>query len=384
VSHYAHYLFQSSSDLHNCCSSRIIAAVVNLYQQQGRMGFNSSSSSNHGESYLVLGNDTELAAHKSLPLVPLPPLRSVLATHTGSRLQRALLEVIVAGSVQTRQQAGAFIQCALLAVQQPPAAVSAAVEAALDALLLHRFILADSSSSSNTSSSSSGNTSSSSGNNTASNSSSSAAAAAHSTADSKASDVAADVAADVSTGDAPSTVVSAVRLTPTQLGRATFCAAMSPEEAAVAYSTLGQLRKLLLLSTELHLLYAVTPPRPSVEPHWQRYGALYFALQGDASRAPVLAVAHAVGIEESIMRRLQQQSLTPSYGAAAVEVVKGAAGGRMIDLMPYRRFYAALVLEVSAAHCDMPTANIYAVSITCAVRVQRLQLSEEHVSLHTT
>jgi hypothetical protein len=319
------------------------------------MGFSSStSSSNHGESYLILGNDTELAAHKSLPLVPLPPLRSVLATHTGSRLQRALLEVIVAGLVQTRQQAGAFIQCTLLAMQQPPAAVSAAVEAAVDALLQHRFILAESSCSSNnnsssTSSSSSGSSiNSSSSNDTTSSSSAVTAAvsAVHSTTDSK-SDVVTDVAADVSTSDATHAVV---RLTPTQLGRATFCAAMSPEEAAVAYSTLGQLRKLLLLSTELHLLYAVTPPRPSLEPHWQRYGALYFALQADASRAPVLAVAHAVGIEESIMRRLQQQSLTPSYGAAAVEVVKGAAGGRMIDLMPYRRFYAALVLEVSVLY----------------------------------
>jgi hypothetical protein len=318
------------------------------------MGFGSSTSSNHGESYLILGNDTELAAHKSLPLVPLPPLRSVLATHTGSRLQRALLEVIVAGLVQTRQQAGAFIQCTLLAVQQPPAAVNAAVEAALDALLQHRFILAESSSSNCSSSSSNNNSiscssSSSGGNNSTVNSSivTATVPTAQGTTNSKASDVVGDVAAGVSTCDAPQTVV---RLTPTQLGRATFCAAMSPEEAAVAYSTLGQSRKLLLLSTELHLLYAVTPPRPSLEPHWQRYGALYFALQADASRAPVLAVAHAVGIEESIMRRLQQQSLTPSYGAAAVEVVKGAAGGRMIDLMPYRRFYAALVLEVSVCY----------------------------------
>jgi len=61
----------------------------------------------------------------------------------GRGLHRALLEVITAGMVSTRAQAGQFTQYSLLAVQRPASELDELITKALDYLSAKQFISRD-------------------------------------------------------------------------------------------------------------------------------------------------------------------------------------------------------------------------------------------------
>ena len=143
------------------------------------------------------------------------------------------------------------------------------------------------------------------------------------------------------------------KFAPTKLGKATVASALSPEEGLVVFQELKRARQNLILDTELHLVYQVTPIYHGITPDWATYHNLYTALDNDSLR-----VADLVSISEGFIIRACRQRPKESKEASI-----------------HARFFAALILfdlirEISinsiSARYGVPRGHIQALQTTAS------------------
>eukprot|EP00850_Spirogloea_muscicola_P023061 SM000326S12429 [mRNA] locus=s326:82656:94371:+ [translate_table: standard] len=85
----------------------------------------------------------------------------------------------------------------------------------------------------------------------------------------------------------------------TPLGRAVYGSSLPPDEALVVYDDLKTARDGFVLSTDLHLLYQVTPVYITLEPDWSKYYSHFLRLSPQDQ-----AVGVRVGVTESFLLRM--------------------------------------------------------------------------------
>ncbi|CAM9113139.1 unnamed protein product [Sphacelaria rigidula] len=238
-----------------------------------------------GESFLIIPPTEDLATAINLITAPLPPLKSALLEATGGGLERALLEAVVSKVVTTRADARRFVSHTLLAAQEEETRVAPAFDAAMDFLLKKSFIVGSGGSAGRG-------------------------------------------------GEESNSVV----LSHTQLGKATFFSGLSPSAALDVYRSFDRARRRFVTSTNLHALFLLCPVDVGIELDWAMLWEVFTSWDDDH---PAKIVANAVGIEASVLVGATRHR--PAYGARMYELRSGP--GRHVDLLPYRRFFAALVLQ---------------------------------------
>ncbi|EYC43366.1 hypothetical protein Y032_0496g2487 [Ancylostoma ceylanicum] len=103
---------------------------------------------------------------------------------------------------------------------------------------------------------------------------------------------------------------NATKLSPTQLGRATLVSALPPDAALFVFADLQQATKSIVLDTELHMLYLVTPTNCSVWQgcDWNHLHSIFSKLRTEEKR-----VAKLVGANDRfILSRLRGSSAASS------------------------------------------------------------------------
>ena len=181
---------------------------------------------------------TEMERAKREVLCPLPPINSSLSLSLDG-MGRSLLEGIVGGIVQTVHQIDHYIRSTLLAVQVDYSILFTTTKSSLSFLQKHEFIRWDSHTKS---------------------------------------------------------------YSPSSLGAATVFSGLSPHEALTVYRELSRSRRNLVLDTELHLIYHITPIYQTIEPNWQLYLQKYSTLPPADRR-----VADAVEVSERLLVRWSSQ-----------------------------------------------------------------------------
>ena len=94
-------------------------------------------------------------------------------------------------------------------------------------------------------------------------------------------------------------IIENEKILPTPLGKAAFASSISPEESMLIFDDLLKAREShsLILETDLHLLYLLTPHLKNLrEPNWQAFKSLFARLS-----ASELQVAHIYGIDVTYM-----------------------------------------------------------------------------------
>ena len=180
----------------------------------------------------------EVERAKREVLCSLPPIKSTLSLSLVG-MGRSLLEGIVGGVVQTVHQIETYIRSTLLAVQVDYSILFTTTKSSLSFLQKHEFIRWDSHSKSYSSSS---------------------------------------------------------------LGAATVFSGLSPHEALTVYRELSRSRRNLVLDTELHLIYHITPIYQTIEPNWQLFLQKYSTLPPADRR-----VADAVEVSERLLVKWSSQ-----------------------------------------------------------------------------
>lgn len=169
----------------------------------------------------------------------LPPLCSALLDGSGGGVERIILEMICAGALETEEDVHKFMSNTLFAQQTPKERVQTAAADALEFLLRNQFIQS------------------------------------------------------VPVGEE-----GAMRLSALQPGKACFHAGMSPFDAVEVLRSLSQAQRRLILSSDLHLVYLVTPPHPPFQPDWDNYMRVFAKL----SKTERL-VAETIGLSEMELTR---------------------------------------------------------------------------------
>jgi replicative superfamily II helicase/DNA polymerase I-like protein with 3'-5' exonuclease and polymerase domains len=98
---------------------------------------------------------------------------------------------------------------------------------------------------------------------------------------------------------------------PTKLGKATVASSLSPEEGLVVFQELNKARQNIVLDTELHLVYQVTPIYHNITPDWGLYLSIYSSLPESSIRVSTL-----IGISEGFIisaSTRRPKSTTPEY-----------------------------------------------------------------------
>lgn len=122
------------------------------------------------------------------------------------------------------------------------------------------------------------------------------------------------------------------RISPTQLGGATLASGLSPDECRVVFKELEKARRAFVLSSDLHLIYEITPTYLAESwgnPDWNRYDEIYDKLSEEEKN-----VAEFCGVKES-------------YIALAVSKngVRVGTEQQRRSLAVHKRFYTALALH---------------------------------------
>ncbi|XP_059445323.1 helicase and polymerase-containing protein TEBICHI-like [Corylus avellana] len=121
----------------------------------------------------------------------------------------------------------------------------------------------------------------------------------------------------------------------TPFGRAAFGSSLSPEESLIVLDDLSRAREGLVLASDLHLVYLVTPISIDVEPDWRLYLKRFMDLP-----AIDQSVGNRVGVVESFLMR-------KAYGASMCNDQ---------TLRVCKRFYVALIL--SRLVQEVPVAEV--------------------------
>ncbi|CAD5113342.1 DgyrCDS2518 [Dimorphilus gyrociliatus] len=148
-------------------------------------------------------------------------------------------------------------------------------------------------------------------------------------------------------------------VSPTQLGSATLASGLSPDECLVVFRELEKARRSFVLSSDLHLIYEITPTYLAESwgnPNWSRYDEIYDKLLEEEKK-----VAEFCGVKES-------------YIALAISKngVKVGTDQQRRLLAVHKRFYTALAL-----HDIMNEINIREVSEKYGVNRGGLQTLQQ-------
>ncbi|MQL93723.1 hypothetical protein Taro_026365, partial [Colocasia esculenta] len=140
--------------------------------------------------------------------------------------------------------------------------------------------------------------------------------------------------------------------TATPLGHASFGSSLSPEESLVVLDDLSRAREGFVLSSDLHLVYLVTPINVDVEPDWDLYYERFMQLSTlDQS------VGNRVGVTEPFLMRMahgapmhiSDRSKGRKKQHSALQGHELASDRRMLSddqtLRVAKRFYVALMLS---------------------------------------
>lgn len=117
---------------------------------------------------------------------------------------------------------------------------------------------------------------------------------------------------------------------PTPLGKAAFASSLGPYEALVVKKDLERAREGLVMSTDLHLTFLVSPVEGELHIDWQKFYGVFRALKG-----PHAKVAALVGVDYSVMQQLAMGTdfRNAPEDSAVTEQIRVA-----------KRFYGALIL----------------------------------------
>lgn len=234
-----------------------------------------------GECFLILKRDDKLLQYLKLPSSPLPNLTSELITPSKKELERAVLEIVTAKISVTREGVHSFMSKTLVASQYRnqnyDENVTQPVNAVLTSLNAAQFLAEDS-------------------------------------------------------------PESGGNLEPTQLGMATFKSAMSPADASIVFNALELALSNLILSSDLHILYLVSPPSPSLHVEWGNLSSLMGRGAMEESPCPV---ATAIGVKGKLLRDLAMGGAPPAHMVAIC-----------------KRFYIALILQHVVEECSASLNSI--------------------------
>ncbi|KXZ52413.1 hypothetical protein GPECTOR_9g457 [Gonium pectorale] len=223
-----------------------------------------------GESYLICEKNKPVANLLALMQQKANPIASCL-TETKKGMKRAVLEVVASGAVSSGADVKRFIGCTLLHAQFGFQAVAKATIAALHWLKDNGFIRVD----------------------------------------------------EVT-----------LNWGPTPFGKATLASSMPPEEALVVRADLERARQSLVLATDLHVTYLVTPIKEDLRVDWEIYFHWFEKLSKVDAR-----VAELVGVVPGYLVKLRQGH-RGARGAGG-----GAASADAEKERIARRFFAAMVLN---------------------------------------
>ncbi|GFR45961.1 hypothetical protein Agub_g7430, partial [Astrephomene gubernaculifera] len=223
-----------------------------------------------GESYLLCERNKPVAQLLALMQQKANPIASCL-TENKKGMKRAVLEVVASGAVSSGTDVKRFIGCTLLHAQYGFQAVAKATIAALHWLKDNGFIRVDE---------------------------------------------------------------STLNWGPTPFGKATLASSMPPEEALVVRGDLERARMSLVLATDLHVTYLVTPIKEDLRVDWEIYFHWFEKLSKVDAR-----VAELVGVVPAFLVRLRQGHRGSRAGAG------GAASADAEKERIARRFFAAMVLN---------------------------------------
>lgn len=118
---------------------------------------------------------------------------------------------------------------------------------------------------------------------------------------------------------------------PLPLGKATLASSLSPTDALTVKRDLEKAREGLVMSTDLHLTFLVSPIGGEINLDWRSYFNMYQSMKG-----PDAAVAGLVGVDYAIMQQL-------AMGADFRNEPESSPRNEQIRVA--KRFYGALVLH---------------------------------------
>ncbi|GIL88385.1 hypothetical protein Vretifemale_16356, partial [Volvox reticuliferus] len=223
-----------------------------------------------GESYLICERNKPVAPLLALMQQKASSIESCL-TEKRKGMKRAVLEVVASGAVSSGGDVKRFIGCTLLNAQNGFQAVAKATIAALHWLKDNSFIRVDE---------------------------------------------------------------GTLNWSPTPFGKATLASSMPPEDALVVRADLERARMSLVLATDLHVTYLVTPIKEDLRVDWE----IYFHWFEKLSRVDA-RVAELVGVVPAYLVKLRQGHRGARGGPGA------AAGADAEKERIARRFFAAMVLN---------------------------------------
>ena len=144
------------------------------------------------------------------------------------------------------------------------------------------------------------------------------------------------------------------KFSPSKLGKATVASALSPEEGLVVFEELKKARAKMILDTELHIVYQVTPIYHNISPDWDLYLNIYSSLNEYSLR-----VAELVGVNEGFLVRASSSRPRAQHKETAI----------------HTRFFASLILqdlikEISiqnvSQHYRVPRGHLQSLQTTAA------------------
>ncbi|XP_058074387.1 helicase and polymerase-containing protein TEBICHI isoform X4 [Magnolia sinica] len=94
----------------------------------------------------------------------------------------------------------------------------------------------------------------------------------------------------------------------TPLGRASFGSSLCPEESLVVLDDLSRAREGFVLSSDLHLVYLVTPINVDVEPDWELYYEKFMQLSVLDQEVSVVDVCEAFKVSRGMVQALQENA----------------------------------------------------------------------------
>ncbi|KAJ3673940.1 hypothetical protein LUZ60_005932 [Juncus effusus] len=157
----------------------------------------------------------------------------------------------------------------------------------------------------------------------------------------------------------------------TPLGKASFGSSLSPEESLVVLDDLSRAREGFVLSSDLHLVYLVTPINVELEPDWELYYERFMELSSlDQS------VGNRVGVSEPYLMHMAHGAPVPfaKKKSGAHSKGTGTSSGTIFNeatLRVSKRFYVALMLARLVQ--EVPVADVCEAFKVARGMIQSLQ-----------
>jgi DNA polymerase theta len=152
----------------------------------------------------------------------------------------------------------------------------------------------------------------------------------------------------------------------TAKGKACFYSNLSPNESQIVFKNLEKAKKGLILETELHTVFLLTPISTHINIDWQKFQRIY-----EQHASVTKPVARAIGIEEELK--------TKFYFATG----RGETKRSGPEYCPFRHFFASLILYIIIS--EEPVFNVAETFGITRGELQQLQSSASmYASMITT